>query len=662
MSVCATCLQPGLPDGGHDCPGLGDIQLTRQLGHGVRVDTAPARAQMALNVLTEHGWGAALVGADQVNIADQALYQVVGYDAESAALILELAEDWRTSPAATVRSLPERELHDAIRKMARIDPDWFRGATQAMDRIGQAENVHAVLGGIPPARDIEGTTVCTPIPAETLTRMSEVPAELLTEQQRTRADNAEARLRLVREALVRDGYFTADEVGDDIAPRITELATVRELAARGFLDERDAAQKRARQAEAELTRLHAGEEHGWDPLTVPTPGQWIARFNQASAEERLDVARRVIGYTATAGECFEMNHVRRLEEDRQAWATVARVTGLRDSWLLMTLEPGQVRRLLDAVTRALEEPEEPGAAEPPSGFVPFARPEHIAQGETSGDPLVVEPYRNDRGESAWVFRCWGASTCDGWLSLDHYTQESAERARDRHAAERHPEEPLPMATNDRREVVADTIRRFPFDDYGLDSVSYLLEESPDTQEWVAALADAIVSALGQPKGQTAPSPKGIAIDPPDGSTILAARHLDATEGPVQVGAFVNTATRSAITTVLRYIAKAHNSPAVLTDADGRTICTCTYDTPCGCGTSVHYTSREQPMPDGKPDCTATIEGPHVLGGGPVQCTREAGHPENHVGPRMGDAGKTLWTDHHAGATPHRAPAEGESTP
>ena len=53
----------------------------------------------------------------------------------------------------------------------------------------------------------------------------------------------------------------------------------------------------------------------------------------------------------------------------------------------------------------------------------------------------------------------------------------------------------------------------------------------------------------------------ILVDPPDGATILAARHLDATEGPVQIGATVDTATRSAITTVLRYIAKAHDSPA-----------------------------------------------------------------------------------------------------
>jgi hypothetical protein len=33
----------------------------------------------------------------------------------------------------------------------------------------------------------------------------------------------EERLRLARSALVGTGYFTADEVGPDVAPRITEL-------------------------------------------------------------------------------------------------------------------------------------------------------------------------------------------------------------------------------------------------------------------------------------------------------------------------------------------------------------------------------------------------------------------------------------------------------
>lgn len=61
----------------------------------------------------------------------------------------------------------------------------------------------------------------------------------------------------------------------------------------------------------------------------------------------------------------------------------------------------------------------------------------------------------------------------------------------------------------------------------------------------------------------------ITIDPPDGSTILAARHLDATEGRVQVGSTVDAATRSAINRVIDYVAKAHNSPTAPTGARTR---------------------------------------------------------------------------------------------
>lgn len=38
----------------------------------------------------------------------------------------------------------------------------------------------------------------------------------------------------------------------------------------------------------------------------------------------------------------------------RAEEVIARVRELRDSWLLMTLEPGQVRRLLDGITHALD--------------------------------------------------------------------------------------------------------------------------------------------------------------------------------------------------------------------------------------------------------------------------------------------------------------------
>jgi 4-aminobutyrate aminotransferase-like enzyme len=40
--------------------------------------------------------------------------------------------------------------------------------------------------------------------------------------------------------------------------------------------------------------------------------------------------------------------------------------------------------------------------------------------------------------------------------------------------------------------IAEAIRSFPFDNYGLDDVSYLLEAEADAQEWVSALAAVIL--------------------------------------------------------------------------------------------------------------------------------------------------------------------------
>ena len=51
--------------------------------------------------------------------------------------------------------------------------------------------------------------------------------------------------------------------------------------------------------------------------------------------------------------------------------------------------------------------------------------------------LVVQPYRADDNSQKWVFRCWGTDTCDGWLSLDHASEQSAVRALTRHTEEDH---------------------------------------------------------------------------------------------------------------------------------------------------------------------------------------------------------------------------------
>lgn len=58
-----------------------------------------------------------------------------------------------------------------------------------------------------------------------------------------------------------------------------------------------------------------------------------------------------------------------------------------------------------------------------------------------------------------------------------------------------------------RDRLADVIREFPFDNYGLDDVSYLLEGSPDTQEWVPALADTLLPLVQHLEAQVAAARK-----------------------------------------------------------------------------------------------------------------------------------------------------------
>lgn len=116
---------------------------------------------------------------------------------------------------------------------------------------------------------------------------------------------------------------------------------------------------RAEEAEEEVARLHAGEEPGWEPNVVPTPGQWIARWNEASAEERLEVAQRMIEDGARADHCFKMNHetrivvadkmlAARLRVMKRAEATIARVRA--ESARIRSITPtwGPVADLIDA--------------------------------------------------------------------------------------------------------------------------------------------------------------------------------------------------------------------------------------------------------------------------------------------------------------------------
>jgi hypothetical protein len=51
--------------------------------------------------------------------------------------------------------------------------------------------------------------------------------------------------------------------------------------------------------------------------------------------------------------------------------------------------------------------------------------------------------------------------------------------------------------------VAEAIRSFPFDNFGMDDVSFALEDDPEAQEWVPALAAAVLAVLPAPADRAA---------------------------------------------------------------------------------------------------------------------------------------------------------------
>lgn len=75
-------------------PEYGDVQVTRHLGLGVKVDAAPQRSKMAVSFLAHPGFYVRVEDGDIV-LADQVVYRITGYDPADCTLTLELVKDWR---------------------------------------------------------------------------------------------------------------------------------------------------------------------------------------------------------------------------------------------------------------------------------------------------------------------------------------------------------------------------------------------------------------------------------------------------------------------------------------------------------------------------------------------------------------------------------------
>lgn len=112
---------------------------------------------------------------------------------------------------------------------------------------------------------------------------------------------------------------------------------------------------------AEIERLRVGEEpHDVDPRTVcSTPGQWIYRWNTATAQKRLEVAARIQAQGDAAHACLMQLHAERLKEAEQHikelrdGAVVKRLAGKLDAIAVLAyrsdLEPNGLAEKIVAI-------------------------------------------------------------------------------------------------------------------------------------------------------------------------------------------------------------------------------------------------------------------------------------------------------------------------
>ncbi|MER7500471.1 hypothetical protein AB0L05_27815 [Nonomuraea pusilla] len=111
-----------------------------------------------------------------------------------------------------------------------------------------------------------------------------------------------------------------------IGSAVDAVLAVRDQDVETLRAEHEDLRKRANAAEAEVARLRAGEtdqpvaENAW-----PTPAQWIRRWNDATAEQRLVLAGLVLRDAQAAHDCAMAHGLRaRLDADAFDEVTVRR--------------------------------------------------------------------------------------------------------------------------------------------------------------------------------------------------------------------------------------------------------------------------------------------------------------------------------------------------
>jgi len=113
--------------------------------------------------------------------------------------------------------------------------------------------------------------------------------------------------------------------------------------------ERDQVYAWLRAAEAALAAIHEGEEPYEDKRVVPTPGQWIWRWNRATPAERLSRAQRILADWAQVTHCT-WEHSDLLDRADRAEALAGIAESRADDW--RQAHRRQVSETLRATSRA----------------------------------------------------------------------------------------------------------------------------------------------------------------------------------------------------------------------------------------------------------------------------------------------------------------------
>ncbi|MGW5633931.1 hypothetical protein [Streptomyces sp. NPDC003832] len=77
-----------------------------------------------------------------------------------------------------------------------------------------------------------------------------------------------------------------------------------------------------------LAQFFEGEEPYTDPRLVPTPAQWIWKWNRATPSRRLQIAEAVLQAWDADQKCFLEDHHAAVDELREARITITRIQHL----------------------------------------------------------------------------------------------------------------------------------------------------------------------------------------------------------------------------------------------------------------------------------------------------------------------------------------------